>query len=467
MRFQPSSFKCTEEDFKHNQNKEVNARYEHKRSLVVAFHLFGLGCLFRRSVSKLGFVHFVVFVGLIDEEHHGRDDDGPRCAEHRPEGIVELSPHLERHVGAENSRHHPDSLAHKSTKERSFFKVHTTLRRLFGVRGLPKVMVVIRYAIAGQPVESSLSPLLTALVAAHLGYPTSEKHLKMELVEVSALSDALAWGYAGAVPVPRPWAYTGASIGTFRTSALLQKAVAAAMELEAPHGDLAPSSTKPYITTRTAHPGLPTRLFDEEIWLNLTSPLKHQLDSSAVVAVDTSMTTKSVNVLRWDGRGWWCAGVDGEGLRMVLHHHGFNATETVLGLCGGGGAARSTAATWVESGGQLHPLPSRRELDIEGLTNHVTERTPEVLVDFEDVLCPEETETLMLRAAYRPMEGSFEERVSACSSPCLDGRWLLAAQHLACWRHLWAPEHASSLPSLDLLLTRLVKAESLLAEYAN
>ena len=346
-------------------------------------------------------------------------------------------------------------------------KVHTALRRLFDVRGPPRCMVVIRYGIAGHPVEDSLSPLLTALVAAHLGLPTSEKHLKMELVEVAALADALAWGYAGAVPEPRPWTYTGAPFGKFRTSALLQKAVNAAMELESPHADFAPSSTEPYITARPLHPGLPTRLFDEEIWLNLTTPLKHQLDSGAVGAIDTSMTTKSVNVLRWDGRGWWCAGVDGEGVRMVLHHHGFEAKETVLGLCGGGGAARSTASTWAESGGQLHVLPSRRELDVDGLAGNLSEQAPGVLVDFDGTVAAEASETLLLKAAYEPMEGSFEDRIAACSSPFLDGRWLLVAQHLACWRHLWAPEHAASLPSLELLLTRLLKAESLLAEYAT
>ncbi len=182
--------------------------------------------------------------------------------------------------------------------------------------------------------------------------------------------------------------------------------------------------------------------------MNLTTPLKHQLDSGAVGAIDTSMTTKSVNVLRWDGRGWWCAGVDGEGVRMVLHHHGFEAKETVLGLCGGGGAARSTASTWAESGGQLHVLPSRRELDVDGLAGNLSEQAPGVLVDFDGTVSAEASETLLLKAAYEPMEGSFEDRIAACSSPFLDGRWLLVAQHLACWRHLWAPEHAASLPSL-------------------
>ena len=42
----------------------------------------------------------------------------------------------------------------------------------------------------------------------------------------------------------------------------------------------------------------------------------------------------------------------------------------------------------------------------------------------------------------------------------------LGAQHLACWRTLWAPERADELPSLGHLLTQLLEAETVLASYA-
>jgi hypothetical protein len=48
----------------------------------------------------------------------------------------------------------------------------------------------------------------------------------------------------------------------------------------------------------------------------------------------------------------------------------------------------------------------------------------------------------------------------------IDGRWLLSAQHLECWRQLWAPHVADLLPSLDLLVSMLVAAESVLASYS-
>ena len=328
-------------------------------------------------------------------------------------------------------------------------------------------MAVIRYGIAGQPVEHSLSPLLTALVAAHIGLPSDEKRLKMELVDVPNMTDALAWGYAGAVPSQREWVYTGAVFGKFRTSALMKRAVEAAMELEGAHPSLEPVNNQAFLPSVEGATGLPTRMFDEEIWINLTAPLKHQLDSSAVMCIDDSMKTKSVNALRWDGKGWWCAGLDGEGVRAVLHHHGVVAHEHVLGLAGGGGGARSTAASWARAGGSVHCLLSRRPLEEGSWTASLTDDSPTVYVDFDGTVEPKDRETLFLKATYSPMAGSYESRIQQLSTPHLDGRWLLAAQHLACWRTLWAPEMADRLPTLGLLLSRLLMAESVLERYAS
>jgi hypothetical protein len=345
-------------------------------------------------------------------------------------------------------------------------KFETAVRRLFELLRCATGMAIVRYGIAGQPVGHSLSPLLTALVAAHLGLPVSEKQLKMELVEVSTLTDALAWGYAGAIPTPAPWAYTGSVFGKFRTSALLKKAVEGAMEELVPHPSLlATSPVSPPVDL--SFEGLPTRMFDEEIWMNLTSPLKHQLDSSAVVCIDDSMATKSVNTLRWDGRGWWCAGLDGEGVIAVFRHHGIEPEHHVLGLCGGGGGARSTASAWVKAGGELHLLPSRRTLEDGDWSSSIGQAAPHAVVDFDGTQNPPSDGPLFLRASYEPMEGDFNARLKRCCEPCLDGRWLLVAQHLACWQRLWAPERAADLPSLDLLMTRLLRAEAVLDAYAS
>ncbi len=325
-------------------------------------------------------------------------------------------------------------------------------------------MAAIRYGIAGRPVDHSLSPLLTALVASHLGLKMDDKHLRMELVDVSTIQDALAWGYAGAVPEPLPWRYTQSLFTQFRTKALLRKAVDTASQQTSCHPLLEPVNTTVDHHMSPAK-SLPTRMFEEEIWLNLTAPLKHQLDSGAVVAVDDCMVNKCVNALRWDGRGWWCAGVDGEGVVHVLEHHGVEASEHVLGLVGGGGAARSTAAAWSAAGGQISILPSRRSLEEGPWSDSITEDDPTVVVDFDNTYAGQ-ADVLVLHSSYAPMTGNTDERVATITNDGLDGRWLLVAQHLACWRRLWAPERASELPSLGLLLTRLLEAESVLASYA-
>ena len=343
-------------------------------------------------------------------------------------------------------------------------KVHTTLRRLFVMPTLGEFMPAIRYGIAGRPIAHSLSPLLTALVARHLGIALNDKQLTMELVDVDNIPDALAWGYAGAVPEPIPWAYTSAVLGKFRTKALLKKALDAASEITEVHSLLVgvKGATPPVDDSSSP---LPTRMFEQEVWLNLTAPLKHQLDSGAVMAVDDSMSNKCVNVLRWDGRGWWCAGVDGLGVADVPHHHGLTPMEHVLGLVGGGGAARSSAAAWANLGGRVHQMNSRRMFDDGPWMDAMTDDAPDMVVDFDnDGLSTDGLRVLC--SVYGPMEGTVDERAAAITGDALDGRWLLVAQHLACWRVLWAPERASELPSLGLLLSRLLEAESLLASYA-
>ncbi len=48
----------------------------------------------------------------------------------------------------------------------------------------------------------------------------------------------LAWGYAGAVPEPIPWTYTGALFREVSDQSTAQKAVVAASEVDDVHPDL-------------------------------------------------------------------------------------------------------------------------------------------------------------------------------------------------------------------------------------
>lgn len=324
----------------------------------------------------------------------------------------------------------------------------------------------IRYGIAGSPIAHSLSPLLMALVCDHLHLSGRSTTLKMELVDVSSIPNALAWGYAGSVPNPREWDLTQSVFGAFRTTALLEKAVAAARAVKIPAAAFAPKREAFVGTVASEQVGtLPTRMFQNEIWMNLTSPLKHQLDSEAVICIDNSREIKSINALRWDGKGWWSAGFDGLGICTVMTHHGFHPKNTVLGLIGGGGAARSTALAWSQNGGLIRIMGGKRELGNGPWLNSITIREPDVVVNFESGT-PSFDVDAILHASYSHMDGPLEERVDRMIAMPLDGRWLLVAQHLACWKHLWAPEREEDLPSLELLLNRLIVAETTLGKYA-
>ena len=90
------------------------------------------------------------------------------------------------------------------------------------------------------------------------------------------------------------------------------------------------------------------------------------------------------------------------------------------------------------------------------------------MINFDDDTIPSGTKVtgFVMNASYQLIEGEHEDRVAAVKNEIIDGRWLLSAQHLECWRQLWAPHVADLLPSLDLLVSMLVAAESVLASYS-
>ena len=346
-------------------------------------------------------------------------------------------------------------------------------------------MAQVRYAISGSPVTHSLSPLLLGLVLSNLEKFGDDVELRtrkssMHLVDTRAIEDALGWGYAGHAPNAPEWEYTGAPFGKFRTDALLKKAIDAAMEIEDTDSRLSSSfdsepvspltPENPYLA-EAARRQLPTQCLENEVWMNLTSPLKHQLASDAISTIDDSMDLQSVNALRWDGQGWWCASVDGYGVVTLAQHHGVDVKGgAILGIVGGGGAARSTADAWLKEGGRISAVPGRRTLELpyEFESLKQTEAV-DFMVNFEKGGASDSPFPgcdLRLNPTYGPQSGDLESRFSTLLSRPLDGRWMLVAQHLEAWKRLWTPQYADFLPSLELLLTQLVHAENLLANYA-
>lgn len=346
-------------------------------------------------------------------------------------------------------------------------------------------MAQVRYAICGHPVAQSLSPLLFGLVISNLekfGKNTEFKlkNTTFELVDTSVIEDALGWGYAGHTPHPPNWDYTGAPFGKYRTEALVQKALEAALNLEDADQRLS-SNFESELETQViqsrsfllqAHSEhLPTHCLENEVWLNLTSPLKHQLSSEAVSTIDDSMGLQAVNALRWDGQAWWCAGVDGYGVVSVAQYHGVQVENgALLGIIGGGGAARATVDAWLKTGGTVRLYPGRRSLEIPlNVESDDSDRPLDFAVDFDGDANHEDifkTCRLRLNPRYHTVDGDIESRVEHLLTTPLDGRWMLVAQHLESWRRLWAPQYAAYLPSIGLLLTQLIHAETVLGTYA-
>ena len=219
---------------------------------------------------------------------------------------------------------------------------------------------------------------------------------------------------------------------------------------------------------------------DTESWISITSPLKHMLSTrSGVHQIDSSLENGSVNQLRWNGSHWYCAGTDGRGLVAVATHFGFDFSKQgiespLLCMHGGGGAARSSAVAWAQNNGKIWSSGGRRALGnrgpwaghlIEGdaVVDHVGKR---LLIDFdlnpgEPLSTPSVSADLHLVSSYH--SGSVEQLVAQTDTgTSLDGRWLLAAQHLCAWADLFAPSVIEELPGLGQTMTWLNQLESAL-----
>ena len=311
-------------------------------------------------------------------------------------------------------------------------------------------MGTVRHAVAGNPIVHSLSPVLTALVHAHLSRQQDIQLPGLKgvvVIPTEGVENALAWGYAGGLPSPPDWEYVGSPLGKFRANALLERAVAASC---AEHDEA--DSRLPNAQLKTNNQ-VNQNLGDEEVWLSLTSPLKHQLSIAAVKCIDNAMDIRSVNTLRWDGVTWWAGSTDGAGMCMVAEAFG-KKSDSTMGIIGGGGTARSVAAAWTNSGGKVTQIGGKRELDEDGPWDLVNSKA-DFVINFDE-------DGGDISVQYQKMSGDFESRIEFLSKNA-DGRWLLCAQHLHSWATLWAPQYSEKLPSLSLLMTQLVAAEVHLA----
>ncbi len=360
--------------------------------------------------------------------------------------------------------------------------MHTLItRRLVHLRPCTWVaMTQVRYGVGGEPVTHSLSPMLMGLIVRHLSenaidIKSRQLHEinleRMDVIPATRIEDALAWGYVGELPGQIVnWESTASPLSAFRARTLIERISKSVTEIvQEPDSRLEPLGTAELPVKNKRIPGAPN-----ERWLSITSPLKHQLSGAAMKFVDAGKDADCINALRWNTREWWVASTDGIGLVHVANHRGIDiAAGAVLDLHGGGGAARSCAAAWSKAGGKIRWSGGRRELAEDGpwaksllpAENHYD---ADLSINFDVSPAVKDDVTgqgLVMMANYSLNELELEAKFEALASEPLDGRWLLCAQHLASWSTLWCPNRAQDLPSLELLLTRLLHAENQLADY--
>lgn len=323
----------------------------------------------------------------------------------------------------------------------------------------------VRYAVGGSPISHSLSPLLFSLVFNHLKKNDQIPHLiprTLRLVESAHVDEVLGWGYIEHDEHNPDWSLLSSRLesNTIRLNRLVEEVITRGIRPLFEGFE----PTRKHLSVSNY---LPSQYHTEEVWMNLTSPLKHQLQSMAFTPVDKGMDILSVNTLRWTGHGWYCATTDGAGVVDVAIHHGINvASGAVLGLNGGGGSARSIADAWLESGGHVVSLGGRRKIDSSLVSKKLADvKQLDLLIDFDATYDQQLNVKRTLTPDYLPLSGTLQQRESILSSKSktIDGRWMLVGQHLESWRRLWAPQCVEHLPSLSQLMSWLSDCEFELA----
>ena len=322
-------------------------------------------------------------------------------------------------------------------------------------------MFGLRYAVGGSPIDHSLSPVLFDLVLAHLRSQGCFSELDVSsvaILEADHIDEVLGWAYIEHDKHQPIWKPAKQKLRSLQTHLMSEAMDVIELEADARFlPRLQPSAR------RIKNAQIPERSSSNEVWINLTSPLKHQIQSMVFTPVDEALDILSVNALRYDGQGWYCATTDGEGVVHVASQFGIDAANgATLGVNGGGGAARSIASAWMKHGGRIVSIGGKRQLPATLVNARSTDEVVfDLIIDTEGSLEQVMAGTIQLNPVYSPLRGSIDERMEYLSkvNDTIDGRWMLAAQHLECWRSLWTPHFSDHLPTLEQLLTWLVVVE--------
>ena len=321
--------------------------------------------------------------------------------------------------------------------------------------------------VAGSPISHSLTPILSLLVDFHLNPEGRRTIIATSHYDTNDLSELLGQIVLGGD--------LGSKQPTNQILDLVRSATHETLSFPEAWG-VSEIEIDEYPEVETPYGDSPL------VWVSLTTPLKHGLTSrSGVISSDKSLEIASTNQIRWDGHHLVTGSTDGLGVVLVARSFGlFSLSKPpLLILRGGGAAARSVAEAWSQVGGRIYPVLGRRPLDQRGpwassLLSSLEERelSSTLYIDFDSGLDgkrdspPPIHVDIQLSPSY-DSSGLISPVQESTGTLHLDGRWMLAAQHLIAWSIFIEPSRRTELPSLPLLLNRLSDFEHNLANYES
>ena len=117
---------------------------------------------------------------------------------------------------------------------------------------------------------------------------------------------------------------------------------------------------------------------------------------------------------------------------------------------GGGSAARAIAAAWAAEGGLIAPEEGRRPL-VSGPWDSAIVESGHAAIGIDLDAAPAGGDSTSLEAGTQ-VSISYGDGATSDEFAVI----MVAAQHLEAWKMIFAPERAADLPSLSLLLEKLI-----------
>lgn len=186
---------------------------------------------------------------------------------------------------------------------------------------------------------------------------------------------------------------------------------------------------------------------DGDLWISITSPLKHIVGE--LLGISNQEEINSINQLMRTNGIWYGINTDGYGFIEAAKYIGINPSKSILKIRGGGSTARSIAAAWSESGGEIIPVNGRRKL-VSGPWDISIIESGEADISVDLDANPGGEDSCMIKER-KNVSISYNEYSKIDDFAVI----MLAAQHLEAWKRFFLHENVEKLPPLSYILERL------------